>query len=49
MTQSSENIVHLGARTKRVCESCGNRATVKLEDGSAWCDACDGAARRNGY
>jgi len=49
MTEMTEKIVHLSARTRRRCESCGEPADVKLEDGSAWCDECDGAARRNGY
>lgn len=31
------------------CESCGEPATVTLEDGSTWCSACDAAARRMGY
>ena len=29
----------------RRCESCGAPATVTLDDGSAWCESCDVAAR----
>lgn len=44
-----EKIRHLSPRTKLHCESCGEQADVKLEDGSKWCYECDGAARRQGY
>lgn len=31
------------------CQSCGQRATVHLDDGSDWCTDCDASARRLGY
>lgn len=31
------------------CESCGQPATVQLEDGSVWCGPCDRAAQNLGY
>jgi predicted nucleic acid-binding Zn ribbon protein len=46
---TTEIIKHLSARTKRICESCGAKAQVQLEDKSTWCDECDGAARKSGY
>lgn len=49
MGETTEVIIHLTERTRRRCESCGDRANVKLEDGSTWCDDCDGSAREMGY
>jgi hypothetical protein len=31
-----------------VCESCGDKATVQLADGSLWCRSCDESARAMG-
>ncbi len=44
-----EGIVHLDLGTDKTCESCGMSADVELADGSTWCEACDGAARKMGY
>lgn len=49
MPETTEVITHLSDRTRRRCESCGAKATVRLGDGSNWCDECDGAARKDGY
>jgi hypothetical protein len=32
-----------------LCESCGQPAQVTLDDGSAWCYACDKSAAQLGY
>lgn len=35
--------------TSAACESCGAPATVRLPDGSWWCESCDEGAERLGY